>query len=78
MSEKAESEPPSGKMVRIPTAFVERAQNLAPALEASPLGGAIRWTDAALIRLAVSRGLDELERALPSPRRRGDRKAKSS
>ena len=58
--DEIESEP-SGKMVRIPTAFVERAQGLAPALEASPLGGAIRWTDAALIRLAVKRGLDVLE-----------------
>lgn len=55
------------RIVRVPTALLDRAMKCIPALQAQPLGAGVRWTEAAVIRLAVTRGMEILERELGLP-----------
>ena len=55
------------KLIRIPADVVERANALVPALSTTNIGSAVRWTETALIRLLVIKGLESLERELEAP-----------
>jgi len=49
-------------MLRMPQALLDRAEALVPAVEASEVGAALgRVTRAAVLRMAIARGLAELE-----------------
>jgi len=50
--------------VRLPAAMIERADALIPRVQATPWGDAMKWTTAAVVRLALSRGLAALEEEL--------------
>ncbi len=54
-------EPAGERAVRLPEELLGRAAGLIPKLEVTPWGDAVRWTETAVIRLAVSRGLARLE-----------------
>jgi len=58
MGERAE------KAVRVPMTLIERATALVPLLQATAWGDAVKWNETALVRLALSRGLDVLEEEL--------------
>jgi hypothetical protein len=53
-----------GRAVRVPNDLLERAARLVPRLEAGPFGSGPKWTDAAVVRLVIARGLAALEAEL--------------
>ena len=61
-------------MLRLPQTLLDRADELVPVVETSELGIALgRVTRSAVIRLAIARGLADLERELapkPAPKKR--------
>jgi len=59
------------KAVRVPVALIDRAAKLVPRLQATAWGDALRWNETALVRLALSRGIEVLELELG----KGDAKA---
>lgn len=52
------------KAVRVPKDLFDRAMALVPRLQATPWGDAHKWTAATMIRLALSRGLAQIEAEL--------------
>ena len=54
----------------VPQELLARASRLLPKLQETPWGDAVRWNDTALVRLALSRGLDVLEDELATAEER--------
>ena len=52
------------KAVRVPKDLFDRAMALVPHLQATPWGDAHKWSAATMIRLALSRGLAQIEAEL--------------
>ena len=61
------------KAIRVPMTLLDRANALVPHLQATAWGDAVKWSEASLVRLALSRGLDALEKELSSPVLKGRR-----
>jgi len=46
--------------VRLPEELLGKAEALIPMLQATPWGAALRWSETAVLRLALARGLAQL------------------
>jgi hypothetical protein len=58
----------NARAVRVPEVLLDRLDALRPLLRATPLGAAVRLSDAALVRLALEKGCEALEAELqPKP-----------
>ena len=69
------------RAVRLPMTMIDRADAIIPRLGQTAWGDALRWNTTAVVRLALSRGLAQLEAELaelPAPAEKGKGKGKKA